>query len=89
MPVWRHAGRATGPDEVAVLVLHDALVDPPPANSPRALLSKNQRVLRVLSPAKELAEVLFLGVLIERREYDQVQEIFVPDIFDGMAVDLV
>ena len=89
MAVRRHAGRAAGPDEVAVLVLHDTLIDPSPANSPRALLSKNQRVLRVLSRAQELAEVLFLGVLIERREHVQVPKILVPDIFDGMDVDLV
>lgn len=89
MPVRRHAGRAAGPDEVAVLVLHDTLVDPPPANSPRALLGKNQRVVRVLSRAQELAEVLFLGILIERREHVQVHKILVPDIFDGMDIDLV
>jgi hypothetical protein len=36
-----------------------------------------------------LAEVLFVGVLIERREHVQVQKIFVADIFDGVHVDLV
>ncbi|MFE2164256.1 transposase [Streptomyces sp. NPDC059447] len=89
IPVRRHTGRPANPDEVAVLVLHDTLVHPPPANSPCALLSKNQRALRVLSPAEELAELLFLGVLIERREGVQVQEGLMPDILDGMDVDLV
>ncbi|MER7507834.1 transposase [Streptomyces lavendulae] len=89
MPVRRDAGRAAGPDKVAVLVLHDTLVDPSPTNSARCLLGKNQRVLRVLSRAQEPAEILLLGVLIERWEHVQVQKILVPDIFDGMDINLI
>lgn len=89
MPVRRHAGGAAGPDEVAVLVLHDTLVDPSPADSPCALLGKDQRFLRVIGRAQELAEVLFLSVLIEGREHAEVHKILGADIFDGMDVDLV
>lgn len=88
MPIRRHVRGTTRPNEVEILVLHDTLVDPPSSNGARAFLSQDQCALRFLGRAEEPAELFVFGVLIERRELVQVQERLVPDILDGMDVDL-
>ncbi|MFG3039375.1 hypothetical protein ACGFYZ_21020 [Streptomyces sp. NPDC048330] len=78
----------TSTNEVAVLILDDALVDPPASLGSGALLSDLQRRQGVLSHAQEQAELSGLVIWVERRELTQVPETLAADVLDRVEIDL-
>ncbi|KUL78521.1 hypothetical protein ADL33_06780 [Streptomyces sp. NRRL WC-3604] len=76
-------------NEVGVLVLDHAFVDPPPRHCARGLFGSSQCVRRFLSRGNESAELLFVLVGGEWWELHQVEGPLMADVLNGMEVDLI
>ncbi|WEO95486.1 hypothetical protein A6P39_016460 [Streptomyces sp. FXJ1.172] len=69
--------------------MDDVLVDPPSPPCARRLLGSGQCVRRVLGHGNKSTELFRVRVGVERWKLAQVKEPLMPDVLDGMDVDLV
>jgi len=72
-----------------ILVLDQAGVDPPSACRSADVFGGCDGSKRVVASRDEAAELLFLIVGAKRREFDQVNDGLVTDVFQRVQVNLV